>query len=160
MRWSRALAAVALMLFVAACGAPAATEGGDGDGGGDGSEQSEPAETTSGDGGGGGGSGSGDVDRAFEILTPPSSTELTKTTTEGVIFAAFDSSESFESLRSFYEDAIGEAGLRIISTSETGGGIAWAIAESEGSSFGGAVTIFPAADGSGMQVSVTIGNAE
>jgi hypothetical protein len=74
-----------------------------------------------------------------------------------VIFAAFESDESFESLRGFYEDAIEEAGLQIFSTTEAQGGVAWTVAESEGSTFGGAISIFPASDGSGSQISVTIG---
>jgi len=160
MRWSRYLLALALAMLVVACGSPAATDGGDGNGG-DGSQESEPAETSGdgdgGDGGGDTGSGSLDLDRTFEILTPPNSTELSKTSAQGVIFAAWESDESFESLRSFYEDAIDEAGLQIFSTTEAQGGVAWAVAESEGSSFGGAISIFPASDGSGSQISVTIG---
>lgn len=160
MRWSRMLITLALMMLVVACGSPATTDAGDGNG----SEQTEAPDPTSGDGGsgdGGGSAGSGDVDRVFEILTPPNSSELTKTTADGIIFAAFTSSDSFESLRSFYEDAISEAGLQIFSTTEAQGGIAWAIAESEGSSFGGTVSIFPASDGSDSnQISVTIGSSE
>lgn len=163
MRWSHALLALALVILAAACGSPAVTQT-DGDGNGTGSEQSEPVEATeaAGDGGGadeggGEGSGSGDVDRAFEILTPPNSTQITRTDSEGIIFAAFDSSDSLDVLRSFYESAIPEAGLQILSTTEAQDGIAWTIAESEGSTFGGAVSLFPSTDGSGTQVSITIG---
>ena len=164
MRWSRALIALALLtLFVAACSSPAASNGGNG--GGDDSEQSEPAETSQddggGDGGGGGGSGSGDADQAFETLTPPNSTELTKTSAGGVIFAAFDTTESIDSLTSFYEDAISDAGLRILTTTESGGGISWIIGNDENAStFGGAISVFPASDGSGTQVSVQVGSTE
>jgi hypothetical protein len=166
MRLSRGLLALVLAALVAACGSPAATtDGGDGNGnGGDGSQESEPA-ATSGDGGDSGGddgdsgSGSLDVDRVFEILTPENATELSKTTAGGLIFAAWDSDESFESLRSFYEDAIDEAGLQIFSTTEAQGGIAWAIAEDESGGFGGTVSLFPASDGSGTQISVTVGES-
>lgn len=159
MRWSRALTALALMtLFVAACSSPAASNDGNGDG--DGTEQSEPAETSQDDGGGGGGGG-GDAGQAFEILTPPNSTELTKTEASGVIFAAFDTTETIDSLTSFYEDAISDAGLQIITTTESGGGISWIVGNDDtASTFGGAISVFPASDGSGTQVSVQIGSTE
>lgn len=160
MRWSRYLLALALALLVVACGSPAATtDGGDGGDGGNGTQESEPEET-SGDGGdGGNGSGSLDVDRVFEILTPDNATELSKTTAGGLIFAAWDSDESFDSLRSFYEGAIDEAGLQIISTTEAQGGIAWTVAEDLQGTFGGSISLFPASDGSGTQISVTIGDS-
>lgn len=175
MRWSRALVLVAILALLAACGGG----GGDGDGNGDdgdGATQSEPAEATpddeNDDGGGddgdddgddgngdddGGSTGSFDLDRAFEILTPPSGTELSKTTAEGIIFAAWDSDDDFDSLRSFYEDAIDEAGFEVITTTEAQGGIAWVVGVDDGSGVGGSISLFPASDGSGTQISVTIG---
>lgn len=161
MRWSRYLLALALALLVVACGSPAeTTDGGDGGGDGNGTQESEPEETSGdGDGGGGNGSGSLDVDRVFEILTPDNATELSKTTAGGLIFAAWDSDESFDSLRSFYEGAINEAGLDIFSTTEAQGGIAWTVAEDEQGTFGGSISLFPASDGSGTQISVTIGDS-
>lgn len=171
MRWSRALAAPALMLFVVvACSSPGASSG-SGDDGGNGSEQSQAAEPTpeatsddgggggddGGSGGSGGGSGDADVDEVYAMLTPPNATEITKTTTGGVIFAAWDSSDSLESLQSFYEDAFDDADLTIVSTTQAQGGYAWVVARGENSNFGGAVSIFPASDGSGTQVSITIG---
>lgn len=156
MRWSRALVAPFLIVVAVACSSP-------GGGGGDGSAQSDAPEPTAAatDGsGGGGGGGSADLDAVFETLTPPNSTETTKTSAEGIIFAAFESSDSLESLKSFYEGAIAEAGLEIFSTTEAQGGYSWTIAESEGSTFGGAVSIYPSGSGSGTAVSVTIGNSE
>ena len=155
--WSRSLP------LLAACGGGGGSgDDGDGDDGG-GTTQSEPAEATPEDGGGDGGggddgsTGSFDLDRAFEILTPPSGTELSKTTAEGIIFAAWDSDDDFESLRSFYEDAIDEAGFEVITTTEAQGGIAWVVGLDDGSGVGGSISLFPASDGSGTQISVTIG---
>lgn len=163
MRWSRAMVLIAILALLAACGGGGG--GGDGDGnGGDGDSngttQSEPAagDGEDGDGGEGGGStGSFDLDRAFEILTPPGGTELSKTTAEGIIFAAWETDDDFDSLRSFYEGAIDEAGFEVITTTEAQGGIAWVVAEPGGSGVGGSISIFPASDGSGTQISVTIG---
>ena len=175
MRWSRALVLIAILALLAACGGGGGGGGGDGNGeDGDGAAQSEPAEATPEDGGGddgdgddgdgggddgddGGSTGSFDLDRAFEILTPPSGTELSKTTAEGIIFAAWDSDDDFDSLRSFYEDAIDEAGFDVITTTEAQGGIAWVVGVDDGSGVGGSISLFPASDGSGTQISVTIG---
>ena len=158
MRRPRALTAFALMfLFVAACGSPAAS---DGNGNGNGSEQSEPAGETQGDGGGGGGGGGDrDVEAAFDTLTPPNAEEVTKTTAEGVIFAAFNTPDSLDSLTSFYQDAFNDLGLQILTTTEASGGITWFVGTDEtASTFGGVVSVFPATDGGdGNSVSVQIG---
>lgn len=161
MRWSRTFVAPFLIVVAVACSSPGGGTGGDG--GGDGSEQSdapEPTAAATAGTGGGGGTGSGDLDAVFETLTPPNSTETTKTAAEGIIFAIFESTDSIDSLRSYYEGAIADAGLQIFSTTEAQGGYAWTIAESEGSSFGGAISIYPSGTGSGTAVSVTIGNGE
>lgn len=175
MRVPRALAALLILVLIAACGGGQAgdSSGGDDNGSdtestapepGGGNESSddggnggtEPSDD-GGNGGGGGGGSSHDLEEIFATLTPPNSTELSKTTAQGVIFAAWDSSDSFDSLRSFYEDAIADTGLQIIQTTEAQGGIAWVIAEDDTGNFGGTVSIFPASDGSGTQVSVTVG---
>lgn len=161
MRWSRTFAAPFLIVVAVACSSPGGGTGGDG--GGDGSEQSdapEPTAAATAGTGGGGGTGSGDLNAVFETLTPPNSSETTKTAAEGIIFAVFESTDSIDSLRSYYEGAIADAGLQIFSTTEAQGGYAWTIAESEGSSFGGAISIYPSGTGSGTAVSVTIGNGE
>ena len=145
MRRPPALAAFALIfLFVAACSSPAASDG-NGDGNGNGSEQSEPAEETQGDGDGGGGGGGGrDVEAAFDTLTPPNAEEVSKTTAQGVIFAAFNTPDSLDSLTSFYEDAFNDLGLQILTTTEASGGITWFVGTDEtASTFGGVVSVFP-----------------
>lgn len=159
MRRPRALTAFALMfLFVAGCGSPAVS---DDNGDGNGSEQTQPAEETQGDGGGGGGGGDRDVEAAFDALTPPNAEEVSKTNAGGVIFAAFNTSDSLDSLTSFYQDAFNDLGLQIISTTEASGGITWLVGTDEtASTFGGAVSVFPAVDGGdGNTVSVQIGEA-
>lgn len=164
MRWSRTFVAPFLIVVAVACSSPGGSTGGDG---GDGPTDAPEPTAASTDGGGGGGddggggnSGSMDLDAVFEQLTPPNASETSKTAAEGIIFAVFESTDSIESLRSFYESAIPDSGLQIFSTTEAQGGYAWTIAESEGSSFGGAVSIYPSGSGSGTAVSVTIGSGE
>jgi hypothetical protein len=174
MRATRALAALLILVLVAACGGgPTGDSGGDDNGndtesaapgGGDSTDPGDGGAEPSDDGDdggddGNGGTGSLDVDRVFETLTPPNASELSKTTTAGVIFAAWDSDDSLDSLRSFYEGAIADSGLQIIQTTEAQGGVAWVVAEDESGSFGGTVSIFPASDGTGTQISVTIGES-
>jgi hypothetical protein len=171
MRLTRALIApVLLLLFVVACSSPAVSDGGDGNGNGDGSEQSQAAEETSGDGGddgGGGGGGdnggggsAGDADAAFERLTPPNADQVTKTTAEGVIFAAFTSPDSVDDLTSFYMDAFDDLGLDVLTTTEAADGISWIVGTDDtASEFGGVVSLVPTQDGSGgTTVSIQIGS--
>ena len=168
MRWSRTLVAPALMVLLVACGGAGGSAGA-GDGNGDGQSESAqsqapeamaPATNDDGGGGGddGGGTGSVDLDGVYDTLTPPNATETSKTSADGIIFAILESSDSIDSLKSFYEGAIPDAGLEIFSTTEAQGGFAWTVAESEASDFGGAVSIYPSGTGSTI-VSVTIGNS-
>jgi hypothetical protein len=160
MRWTQVLAGILIVLLVAACGGGG---NGDGNGGDDGGEsQAAGGGDDGGDDGnggddGGGQTGSFDLDQAFETLTPPNATELSKTTAEGVIFAAWDTDDSLDSLRDFYEDAMNDLGLEVITTTEAQGGVAWVVTDGGDSGIGGSISIFPASDGSGTQVSVTIG---
>jgi hypothetical protein len=168
MRLYRALIApVLLLLFVVACGSPAANDTDD-NGNGNGSEQSQAAEETSDDGGGGGGGGddnggggsAGDADAAFERLTPPNADQVTKTTAEGVIFAAFTTPDSVDDLTSFYMDAFNDLGLDVLTTTEAADGISWIVGTDDtASEFGGVVSVVPNQDGSGgTTVSIQIGS--
>ena len=157
MRWTSALA-LFLVLMLAACGGggPGATTTDDGNGG----EETDAAETateTPDDGGNGG--SAGDAEAAFERLTPPNAEEVTKTTASGVIFAAFNSPDSVDSLTSFYEDAFNDLGLEILTTTESSGGVSWFVGTDDNASeFGGVVSVIPATDGgSGSTVSIQIG---
>jgi hypothetical protein len=177
MRWSRTLVLVALLVLIAACGSPAATTDGDGNGGDDGTEQSEAAQPTAtpdssdgggddgggddggGDDGGGDGPSSGDLEGVLNGLVPPNSTQIQRTDADNIIFVIYESSDSPESLADHYPDAIADTGMEVISTTSAGGSYSWLFAENESSSFGGAVSVGPAADGgSGSSVSVQVSN--
>ena len=169
MRRSRVLAPLLMLLVVVACSSQGGNTDGDGDGdnggnGGNGSEQSQAAEptpeATEDDGGiGGNGGPTDDAEAAFEVLTPPNADEVTKTTASGVIFAAFTTPDSVDSLVGFYEDAFDELGLQILTTTETADGISWFVGTDENASeFGGVISVIPSQDGgSGSSVSVQIG---
>jgi hypothetical protein len=171
MQWPRALVLIAILGLLAACGGGGPGDGGDdGDGASQGAAQSEPAEASAapppddggGDDGGGddGGNGSaGDAEEAFERLTPPNADEVSKTTAGELIIAGFTTSDSIDSLTSFYEDAFGELGLQILTTTEAAGGVTWFVGTDENASeFGGVISVIPATDGgTGTTVSIQIG---
>jgi hypothetical protein len=157
--------AALLVLVIAACGGqPAASSGGNGDG--DGGSSTAPAASQddgNGDGDGdgdgdGNGGNAGDAQSAYERLTPPNSEELSKTTASGVIFAGLSTTESVDSLTSFYEDAFSDLGLQILTTTESSGATSWFVGTDENASeFGGVITIVPNTEGGGAQVSIQIG---
>lgn len=107
---------------------------------------------------GSGGGSNGDVEAVAAALVPPHSTEVTKTTAADTWFAMYETTDSIDTLKAFYEDAIAKAGLQVISTTTANGGIAWAMATDASGSFGGAVSIFPTGDGKNA-VQVTVGKS-
>ncbi len=158
MRWSHVLVAAMFVLAIAACSSPATSSSGpDGGGSSQGSAASQGAPASQAvapsQGGGGGG---GDADEIFNALIPPSSTEVLKTTASGSIFASYTSTDSIESLTSHYQSAIPATGMEIFSTTNAQGGTAWVFAESQGSSFGGSVSVFPNTNGEGTAVTITV----
>jgi len=163
MRHARAMGmplVAALILVLAACGGAASPSADDGDP--EQSTASEPSEAPAssddnGDGNGNGNGSSTDLDQLADDLTPPNSSETSRTTAGEVIFITFESSDSPDSLRDFYEDAIANTGLEVFSTTSAEGSYSWIFAESEGSSTGGVVTVVPSGTGSGSTVAVQVG---
>jgi hypothetical protein len=164
-RLASALATASILL--AACGgSSAATQGpagetastGGGGGGGGGSATEVPADTQAAEAtnaGGGGSGGSGDVAAVAAQLVPPNSTEVSKTTAEDTWFAIYESTDSVDSLKQFYQNAIAGAGLKIFSTTTIQGGVSYVFAKDESGGFGGSINIYPGGDGkTAVQVTV------
>jgi hypothetical protein len=107
---------------------------------------------------GGGGAAGADVEAVGKALVPPNSSEVTKTTAPDTWFVVYSSTDSLESLKSYYEATIPKTGLQIISTTTINGGISWVIAKDASGSFGGAVSVFPSGDGKSV-VQVTVGKS-
>jgi hypothetical protein len=162
MRWVRALVLPVLTIMIVACSGPAASQSTSGSEATDNPTstvaESTPSPSATEDGGGGdGGGGGGDLDALIDDLTPPNSTQTMRTSASGGVFVAWDSTDSVDTLKGFYESAIPGTGMEIFSTSTAGGTYSWVFAESEGSSHGGSVTLGPASDGgSGASVIVTL----
>ena len=169
MQWSRFmfLPVLLLALLVAACGGPAASADGNGGNGGDESQAAdatdtpEPAESQDEGGNGGNGGGfDGDLEQLAEDLTPPNTTETSRTEMGGVIFITWESTDSPEDVADWFEDAIGDQGMDIFSRTTAGGAFSFIFGIEEGSDFGGVVSIAPSGTGGGGSgVGLQIGEA-
>jgi len=160
--------AIASILLAACGGGSAATQGpagetastGGGGGGGGGSATEMPQDTqaaaaTDAGSGGGGGGGGDDVAAVASQLVPPNSTEISKTTAQDTWFVIYESTDSVDSLKHFYENAIASAGQKIFSTTTIQGGVSYVFAKDESGGFGGSINIYPGGDGkTAVQVSV------
>lgn len=171
MQWSRfmLLPVLLLALLVAACGGSAASADGNGGNGGDESQAAEATDTpepdeTQGDGGNGGNGGNGgfdgDLEQLAADLTPPNTTETSRTEVSGVIFITWESTDSPEDVADWFEDAIGDQGMDIFSRTSAGGAFSFIFGIEDGSDFGGVVSIAPTGTGgSGSGVGLQIGAA-
>jgi hypothetical protein len=157
-----------VLLLLAACGGSgtAATQQPGGGttttssgGGGGGSSTEMPADTeapaATDAGGGGGGGGSGDVDALAAQLVAPNSSEIQKTEAQDTSFVIYESTDSVDSLKQFYENAIKNAGMKIITTTTIQGGVSYVFGKDDSGTFGGSVNIYPSGDGkTAVQVTV------
>ena len=149
MRFLRTLVACALLLGIgtlAACSgngsssSASASQGGS-SGGGESNSATQSAAASASSGGG------GDLNSLVDALKPPNSTQTSRTDANGGVFIGWESTDSVDSLKTFYEGAIPKTGMKIFSTSNTSGTYVWVFAEADGSSHGGSVTITPSTSG-------------
>jgi hypothetical protein len=116
--------------------------------------ESEATPETGGDTGG----ATEDAVKVGEALVPPNSTEVSKTTTDTYWYVLYESTDSPDTLKSYYENEIPKTGMQIISTTSANGAYVWAIARDESGAFGGVVTVGPSGSGSGSSVIVAVGS--
>jgi hypothetical protein len=169
MQWVRLLAFSILMALVIACGG-GDSGGEDGDNGGSdggGASNATAAATSDGGGGnsGGGGGGNtggggggleGDFDDVAERLEPPNSTESSRFATSDGLVVGWESSDSVDSLKEHYDDAIADADLNVIGTSSAAGTHSWFLGNEDGTGLGASVSIAPSGSGSGSTVGITV----
>lgn len=152
MRWTRALTLPVLAVLVIGCGAP----GTDGGNGGNGSEESQAGAPDPDGGNDGNGGDPGDLEQLANDLEPPNATETTRMNANEALIVAWTSTDSVDSLESFYDDKIDQLGINLIGKSSAQGGHTWVIGNEDGSGPQGGVTV--AEDGSGgTAISVTLG---
>jgi hypothetical protein len=155
MRWVRALVLPVLAVTVIACSAPTPDTGN-----GNGSQESDTPQASTDDGGGdggGGGGSQGDVEQLAEQLKPPNSTESSRFTTAEGISVGYGSTDSTDSLKSYYEGKFDDLGINLIGTSSASGSHTFVIGDEDGSGIQGGVSVID--DGSGASiVSITLGS--
>ncbi len=157
------LAIAGLLLALAACGgnnAGSSATSSNGStatsGSGQSTEATPTAAESSGDGGGGGGSTT-DLASLADQLVPPNSTQVVRTDAGNGLFIAYDSTDSLDSLKSFYENAIKNAGMTIVSTTTAADGAVYIFTRPSDSSFGGSVALGPGSNGGSSGVTITLG---
>jgi hypothetical protein len=147
---------LALALVACGGGSPAASKGDDGNGGQSTAASTEAsaeasAEASTDNGGPGSsqdsGPASGDVEGVASDLEPPNASQVSQTNAQGTFWTVYSSSDSVDSLKSFYENAIPQTGMEIYSTTNAAGTYSWLFWRSDNESFGGSVTVGPATDG-------------
>jgi hypothetical protein len=99
-----------------------------------------------------------DAAKLGDQLKPPNASEVSKTTTDTYWYVLYESTDSADSLKGYYEDLIPKTGMKIISTTSANGAYVWAIARDESGAFGGSVTVGPSGSGSGSSVIVAVGS--
>jgi len=156
MRCARALILPALAILVIACSSPSPSNGGGG-----GSEESDnptaTATATSDGGGGGGGGAGGDVDQLAEDLVPPNSSEQSRISSQGTLIVSYTSTDSADSLNSYYENKFDELGVNVIGTSSAGATTTYVIGNEDGSGVQGGVTVAGDESSGGTIVQLTLG---
>ena len=123
----------------------------DGDDGGNGDDDDDGD-----DGGGNGGGGdSSDLDQVASALEPPNSTETTRFSSSDGMLIGYESDESLDSLKSYYDGKIDDLGLNLLGTLSSGESYNWIIGAEDGSGVQGGVTIAPSGTGTTV-VSITL----
>lgn len=148
------------MLLLAACGgngSSASASASNGSTASTGSEQSAGASPSAEASSGGG--GSDDLSALADKLVPPNSSQTARTEASGVLVIAYTTSDSVDSLKGFYDNAIKSAGLTVVSTTTVQNGVSIIFTKGSGSAFGGSVAIGPASDTSGSAVVVSLGQS-
>lgn len=152
MRIPRTLVACALFLAIAtlaACGGSGSSAsatsslGGSSSGGQQSNQATQSAAASQGSGGGGG----GDLNALADALKPPNANQISRTDAGGGVYIAWESTDSADSLKSFYEKAIPDSGMQVVTTTSAQGTFSWIFAKSAGSTYGGSVTVGPSTSG-------------
>jgi len=110
-----------------------------------------------GSGGSGGGSGaaSGDVDQWVSDLTPPNGNEMARFTAPDGITVSFESDDSVDDLKSYYDDKLGDLGITVQGTADVGGTHTWVIGDESGDGVQGGLTVSESGDGKSL-VTITL----
>jgi hypothetical protein len=144
------------LAFITAAALVLAGCGGDDDGGSSDNGGSDAAPTASSDGGGssggggsGGGSGGADADSLEDLadeLAPPNSSETARFAAAEGISVGYESRDSVDSLKDYYDGKIEDLGLAVAGTMDTGDLHTWIIEDTDKGVAGG-ISVGPSGTG-------------
>lgn len=155
------LPALAIALVVSACSGNNASSstGGGGSSSAASSEASTAATTAASAAASTGSGGSSDLASLVNGFVPPNSTQTVRTDAADAVFVSYTSTDSTDSLKGYYENAIKNAGMTVVSTTNAGGATSWIFTKDSDSSIGGSITVGAGPDGTGSQVTLTLGKS-
>jgi hypothetical protein len=161
MRRAHSLVPAALLMLLVACNGPGANASAS-SGGGDQQSDSGTASASasaSTDGGGGGG-GSTDVDTVASNLAPPNGSEQARYSASGALIVSWTTSDSVDSLKSYYDGKLSSLGYSVLQTTDVQGTHGWVFGNADSTGVSGALTVGPATSGGGgAAVSLTVGTS-
>ena len=108
------------------------------------------------DGGNGGGADTDDMEQLASDLEPPNSTESARFSSSEGLLISYESTDSFDDLKGFYDDRFDDLGINVLGTMSAADSQTWVIGEEDGSGVQGGVTLAPSGSGTTL-VQVTLG---
>ncbi len=115
-------------------------------------------DNTSGDSGGNNGnsSSSNDLGQLADKLVPPHSKQIAKYSTDDGLLVTYESTDSVDSLKDFYDNKVKTLGVKVQGTFDSGDAHTWYFGDDDSSGPGG--TVIVGDDGSGKTaVTITVG---
>lgn len=164
MRRAHSLVPAALLMLLVACNGPGSSASAS-SGGGDQQSDSGAASTSasasaSASASSGGGGGSDDLDTIATNLAPPNGTQQARYSASGGLIITWLSTDSVDSLKSYYDGKLSSLGLSVLQTTDVQGTHGWVFGHQDGSGVSGALTIGPdTSGGAGSAVSLTLGTS-
>jgi hypothetical protein len=149
-------------MLLVACNGPgssASASSGGGDQQSDSGAASASASTSASASASSGGSGaSGDLDTIATNLAPPNGTQQARISASGGLIISWSSTDSVDSLKSYYDGKLGSLGLNVLSTTDVQGTHGWVFGNADNSGVSGALTLAPdTSSGAATLVSLTVG---
>ncbi len=169
--WITGFAVIAgVALFIAACGGgDDDSDGPPGPGGADsnstptqesgnnGAPTQSGGDATATSSSGGGGADAGDIDGIMKDLVPPKSTEILRYSSQGTTSVSYESTDSLDSLKSFYDKRLKDLDLKLMGNMSTADTHSWFVGSDDGKAPQGSVTIFPSGTAGKVAVTITLG---
>jgi hypothetical protein len=145
-------------MLLVACNGPGANGSASSGGGDSGTASASASASTQASASSGGGTGSGDIDQVASNLTPPNSSETGRYSASGALIVTWSSTDSVDSLKSYYDGKLSSLSLNVLSTTDVQGTHGWVFGNEDNTGVTGALTLSPdTSTGGATTVSLTAG---